>query len=594
MSANSFEKSKEKTQKKPLTESLLLGLAGSRSFDRGKAYFEDGRVADLLIREGAATATVAGSRRYKVRLELGGGGIEAYDCSCPVGEDGDFCKHCVTVGLALLEQGVEAPPGKGKTKAKPVKERPPTWDEVAEHIWGMEQKDLVALVLESAKKEDGLYRKLAMAAARARGKTSAASLCRAELADAFHVDGYVDYHEAWGFTRRIGEAIDSLEDLLQSGAASECVNLAEFAFGRLDRTVERMDDSDGGCSILAERLSAIHFAACKAAKPDQGALAQRLFALELSDEWGWWSHAVRTYAQVLGKKGIEAFRRLAEKEWESLPPLKPGAGRHVFGGSRRTIQSIMEDLAELDGDTDALIAIISRDISHSWDFLRIVTVCEKAGRHEEAVEWAERGISAFPDVRDSELSDFLAADYIKKGRASDAMGFIWRQFEGNPWLHQYQKLKTFAVKVKAWPEWREKALAFLRADLERRKGARQNPWSHKSDASVLVEIFLWEKDLESAWVEAQAGGCRDELWLKLANLRDKDHPQDAIEVYQRLVEVYAGRKTKRDYEDAAALVKQIRHLLNTMDRTDDFASYLAQLRLRHKPKRNFMRELSRV
>ena len=109
-----------------------------------------------------------------------------------------------------------------------------------------------------------------------------------------------------------------------------------------------------------------------------------------------------------------------------------------------------------------------------------------------------------------------------------------------------------------------------------------------------MEIFLWEKNVEAAWEEAQAGGCSGELWLKLAKLREKEHPEDAIPVYQKLVEAHADRKTNRDYAEAAALVKRIQELLNGLDRKADFSIYLTQLRLRHKPKRNFMKALERV
>lgn len=31
------------------------------------------------------------------------------DCSCPYGQEGNFCKHCVAVGLAVLAAGEDLP-----------------------------------------------------------------------------------------------------------------------------------------------------------------------------------------------------------------------------------------------------------------------------------------------------------------------------------------------------------------------------------------------------------------------------------------------------------------------------------------------------
>ncbi len=76
-------------------------MAGGRSFDRGLKYWAADRVLALNERDGAITAAVRGSHRYSVTLRAEGGGL-AYNCTCPLGGDGIFCKHCVAAGLAWL------------------------------------------------------------------------------------------------------------------------------------------------------------------------------------------------------------------------------------------------------------------------------------------------------------------------------------------------------------------------------------------------------------------------------------------------------------------------------------------------------------
>ena len=84
------------------TEADLRGLAGPRSFERGLRYA--GRVADLDISGTQVSATVSGTDDYEVILVPGAAGLQ-WDCSCPFGQEGFFCKHCVAVGLAVLEPG---------------------------------------------------------------------------------------------------------------------------------------------------------------------------------------------------------------------------------------------------------------------------------------------------------------------------------------------------------------------------------------------------------------------------------------------------------------------------------------------------------
>ncbi|MCZ7528577.1 MAG: SWIM zinc finger family protein [Acidimicrobiia bacterium] len=44
-----------------------------------------------------------GTVPYGVVLWLGDGGLD-WTCSCPVGEAGDFCKHCVALACAVAER----------------------------------------------------------------------------------------------------------------------------------------------------------------------------------------------------------------------------------------------------------------------------------------------------------------------------------------------------------------------------------------------------------------------------------------------------------------------------------------------------------
>ena len=86
-----------------LNRPMLLELAGERSFERGEVYFEEERVRSLVEFEGMLAATVEGTEDYRVKLVVGSSGL-SFSCECPYADDGNFCKHCVAVGLAWLAQ----------------------------------------------------------------------------------------------------------------------------------------------------------------------------------------------------------------------------------------------------------------------------------------------------------------------------------------------------------------------------------------------------------------------------------------------------------------------------------------------------------
>lgn len=80
------------TPAKLLDRNVLCEMAGGRSFERGKEYFSEGCVRGLAEHAGTITAKVAGTRNYRVKPWIKETDLE-YSCSCPVGADGDFCKH---------------------------------------------------------------------------------------------------------------------------------------------------------------------------------------------------------------------------------------------------------------------------------------------------------------------------------------------------------------------------------------------------------------------------------------------------------------------------------------------------------------------
>ncbi len=84
-----------------LTESRLKEWAGDRYFARGAAYFEDGAVVRLRCDDRGIWARVLGTQPYVVRLWRNGRNPD-WGCTCPLGVEGEFCKHLVATGLAFL------------------------------------------------------------------------------------------------------------------------------------------------------------------------------------------------------------------------------------------------------------------------------------------------------------------------------------------------------------------------------------------------------------------------------------------------------------------------------------------------------------
>lgn len=93
-----------------LHRDAIQKIADARSFARGRDYFDQGRVRALTRHGGSITGVVVGEAAYAVRVWVKDSSL-AYSCSCPRGEEGDFCKHCVALSLAWLAQAPKEPAG---------------------------------------------------------------------------------------------------------------------------------------------------------------------------------------------------------------------------------------------------------------------------------------------------------------------------------------------------------------------------------------------------------------------------------------------------------------------------------------------------
>jgi tetratricopeptide (TPR) repeat protein len=408
-------------------------------------------------------------------------------------------------------------------------------DDVREHLMSWPTQQLVDLVMQQAREDDRLRDGLKMrVAARLAGGPDLRTF-RAALRAAFVPDDLVPWREAGDWSRGADTVVDSIQELLEQGHAQPVVELCEEALELLDSASDMVDDSGDDIASLAERLGELHLDACRAAGIDPVVLGRRLVELEVGAGHDAFEDADERYGEVLGDAGLAAHRDAVEQLWAKVRPLGPGESDPEKYGRRSRLTHMMECVAALHGSLDDLVAVMSRDLSTAHDFMRIAEVLREDGRFEDALAWAERGLAAFGDRQDPRLRELAADEHHRAGRHDAAMTLIWEAFEDQPGLPTYERLSEHArVGGVDWPAWSDRALAFLRSNIERRSADRRPrpTWEPVVDRSSLVEIFLWRKETEAAWREAREGGCGDGLWMQLAQLREDGHPADALQIYQ--------------------------------------------------------------
>jgi hypothetical protein len=146
-----------------LHQETIRRLSGDGAYERGRSYAAEGRVVDVVRKDGAISAKVRGTETYEVRIWMHEESL-AYSCNCPQGQEQAFCKHAVAVALSFVGAIVPTP----KTppvEARPTSPAPPVVADGAGNgtstfaagLRALTHEELVVLILEESL-EDAAFR----------------------------------------------------------------------------------------------------------------------------------------------------------------------------------------------------------------------------------------------------------------------------------------------------------------------------------------------------------------------------------------------------------------------------------------------------
>lgn len=111
-------------------------------------------------------------------------------------------------------------------------------------------------------------------------------------------------------------------------------------------------------------------------------------------------------------------------------------------------------------------------------------------------------------------------------------------------------------------------------------------WHRPSD--LLIQILIHEREYETAWHAVRDHGASANLKERLARESEATHPSEALAIYTEHVEALVGMGGNSSYEEAVSIIARIGRLRSTTEQ----AAYVADIKARHRRKRNFMRLLA--
>jgi len=559
-----------------LSRDQIVKLAGSATFSRALLYQQQGRVEGVLRLGSTAAATVRGTVPYRVKLTFGT--RPAWFCDCPVGTDGKFCKHCAALAIELLdpdEQALVRSASGGRRS------------DLVGTLGTLGREQLEEIVRLAAARDPRVAQAIETAATAASGTSVDVGQWTKRIDTAFRTGGFIPYAKAPDWAAGIVEVLDGLGDLVRSGFADEALGLAERAYRKLERSMGRVDDSGGEVVWISGKIADLHLEAAVTASPEPVAFARRLAKLEMDGELGTFRRAALTYREVLGAKGLSEYRKAVERKWRKW---NNGDQDH-WSHDRFLANEAMIGVVLAGGNPDELVEIMSDRMRASDDYLEVARAMEGAGRRGEAIRWSRLGLTAMADRpwQTQPLREFLASLYVADGDDPAAEDLWWQGFRARPSVDSYRRL--IAETSSSDPtEARDRATGELRACTE----AEEDPSRASKHASVLVDVLLYEGQVDEAWKVANHHGVDDQTWMKLAHARASEHPLDVIPIYERAAEALVETKKAGAYQDAVRILKRIENLAASGGEAVLFRQVLARMVEDHARKPSFIALLRRA
>jgi hypothetical protein len=372
---------------------------------------------------------------------------------------------------------------------------------------------------------------------------------RAEVDRALRTRRFLGYRESAGWAMAARPIVAELERATDAAPSRALVELLQRAIGHVVKVIMHADDSDGAIGDVARDLLVLHARACDAGVADPVALAAWMVRFRFDEQDFFEVDPVR-YASALGEDGLAAYREVvaARRDGDSF------AARYA-----------RERLAVLDRDVDALVGLLGGDLTSAHQFVSVAEAMGELGLDDEVLAWATRGIAETSGWQTVKLYDLACDVHTRRGQPLEVLALRRAQHERMPSASTYRALRAAADALDAWPLERDAA----RATLERR-----NP-------REFVGSLLADGEAESAWnagVSAPPGAIDRDLWVRLAESREPDHPADALAVYQRIADEVLEQADRRAYRSAARILQRARAAAEAAGESDAFAGYLTRLR----------------
>ena len=578
-----------------ISEEDVLDFFNEGSFQRGKAYFRQHAIFNPRRQNMTLKANCHGSQAdaYRVEVTFDAEGIVDAICSCPVGMG---CKHTAALLLTWIHQ-------------------PEDFLEQQDIDTVLQQRDkaeLIALIKKMLRREPELEA-LLYASSKQRGPISLTAYSH-RIASVFQK---YDNSE-WGITSSIVDELADIQDtaselaqqqdyagataiydllvtsvLAQAGSYDdENGDFSSFIAGCLDELTtyleEIPDDKALREQILHTFFEAYHYdvkaGGIGMAENAADLLLQYATAEERKTIAGWVNAAV---AEANAERSSAYYSNWGQQQFGGfLLKLEPDAS------DDETFLRICRETGRTADLVDRLLtlgrvdeALRESEPAHEYDLIRLADLFVKHGHDQLAEQLVE---ARSQRSQDSRLLEWLKSYYRAHHNYAASLELAGKLFRTRPDLTGYQEIRQLAQQLDLWSTTRPELIAFL---------------NEAHNTYLLIQIALDEGDIDKAIAMVQAEQRPNYrygyiysgipiLAPEVAKAAEESRPQAAIKIYQQEAEKLINVRGRENYQTACSYLARVRTLYEKINATDQWTSYITDLRDRNRGLRALKEELA--
>jgi uncharacterized Zn finger protein len=628
----------------PLTETDIAAQTDAGSFSRGKTYFRGTRIFNAVRRGNLLRARCRGSSGgpYLVEATLAAADKPTsrnpakYQCNCP---RGGFCKHVV----ALLLTWIDTP--------ESFDVRPP----IAVVLAGKSREELVALIEAMLDANPNLEPLIELPPptvlapdASPVDETAIRRLIGSAFSDPEDEDygggyggygnydyGYDDFSFATGELERVVGYADAY---LESGHWRNAMVVSAVLAEQLPSELDVYQDEEGELANLLRRTDA-NLAACLEAQErlpaedrftdeERGRLIDAILEI--------WEAALDAGGLDFSDGGPETIGALAtpaEQERararlrDMMRPVVGDPWKHQWRN-----RAVIGFLALLKGEgglsDDELLAEYRN--AELWEDATALLL--EMGRIEEAIGLAFRKLATVPALTafadrllgsgdpervkqaialvddrlweregqnvqdDQRLREWLEKRYLEHGSPEKALELARSRFKISPSKATYDAVKSAALHPGQLGDTWQAIRTTLLTTLDKSNGQYALIDIHLEEGEVadalkaLAKVEKPRQSAQPAWgfTYLPSAGSYS---ARVAAAAEKDFPDEAVRIYQKLAEQQIAHRGRPAYQTAANYLVRMMRVLEVNGRTAEWQSFIADLRQRNKSLRALREEL---